>query len=108
MKTYNWEGVNPDGYFLDKLEPIPSDLPSFKKLFKVSVTVLLLSRHIIVNIIIYNVILEIIPSIVNSLINTIKNINHTRISISDDIRNILCSSANMRRAIPLILRLLMN
>src|SRR5690554_7020903 len=33
-----------------------------------------------------------------------KNINHTRSSISDDIRNILCSSANMRRAIPLILR----
>src|SRR5437870_10230922 len=26
MKTYNWEGVNPDGYFLDKLEPIPSAL----------------------------------------------------------------------------------
>src|SRR5688500_19852066 len=26
--TYNWEGVNPDGYFLDKLEPIPSALPS--------------------------------------------------------------------------------
>src|SRR5204863_6331287 len=41
-------------------------------------------------------------------INTMKNINHTRSSISDDIRNILCSSANMRRAIPLILRLLMN
>src|SRR5260370_7600107 len=37
-----------------------------------------------------------------------KNINHTRSSISDDIRNILCISANMRRAIPLILRLLMN
>src|SRR5438128_5449555 len=37
-----------------------------------------------------------------------KNINHNRSSISDDIRNILCSSANMRRAIPLILRLLMN
>src|SRR5437764_2633317 len=37
-----------------------------------------------------------------------KNINHTRSSMSDDIRNILCSSANMRRAIPLILRLLMN
>src|SRR6516225_916550 len=37
-----------------------------------------------------------------------KNINHTRSSISDYIRNILCSSANMRRAIPLILRLLMN
>src|SRR5207253_1929294 len=37
-----------------------------------------------------------------------KNINYTRSSISDDIRNILCSSANMRRAIPLILRLLMN
>src|SRR5258708_1931937 len=27
-------------------------------------------------------------------------LNHTRSSISDDIRNILCSSANMRRAIP--------
>src|SRR5260370_13068220 len=26
MKTYNWEGVNPDGYFLDELEPIPSGL----------------------------------------------------------------------------------
>src|SRR2546428_4734450 len=37
-------------------------------------------------------------------INTMKNINHTRSSISDDIRNILCSSANMRRAIPLILQ----
>src|SRR5258708_19165688 len=35
MKTYNWEGVNPDGYFLDKLEPIPSALPSFQKLFQV-------------------------------------------------------------------------
>src|SRR5438552_18812833 len=37
-----------------------------------------------------------------------KNINHTRSSISDDIRNILCSTSSMRRAIPLILRLLMN
>src|SRR5436189_4576029 len=44
----------------------------------------------------------------NSFINTMKNINHTRSSISDDIRNILCSSANMRRAIPLILRLLID
>src|SRR5256885_212614 len=35
MNTYNWEGVNPDGYFLDKLEPIPSALPSFQKLFQV-------------------------------------------------------------------------
>src|SRR6266511_6414934 len=34
MKTYNWEGVNPDCYFLDKLEPIPSALPSFQKLFQ--------------------------------------------------------------------------
>src|SRR5262247_3782253 len=51
---------------------------------------------------------EIVPSIGNSFINTMKNINHTRSSISDDIRNILCSSANMRRPIPLILRLLMN
>src|SRR5438445_2058262 len=40
MKTYNWEGVNPDGYFLDKLEPIPSALPSFQKLFQVSETAL--------------------------------------------------------------------
>src|SRR5262245_52818900 len=40
MKTYNWEGVNPDGYFLDKLEPIPSALPSFQKLFQVSATAL--------------------------------------------------------------------
>src|SRR4051794_28367816 len=51
---------------------------------------------------------EIVPSTGNSFINPMKNINHTRSSISDDIRNILCSSANMRRAIPLILRLLMN
>src|SRR5690625_5821337 len=27
-----------DGYFLDKLEPIPSALPSFQKLFQVSAT----------------------------------------------------------------------
>src|SRR5207245_3944193 len=53
-------------------------------------------------------VVDIVPSIGNSFINTMKNINHTRSSISDDIRNILCSSANMRRAIPLILRLLMN
>src|SRR5260370_326420 len=33
MKTYNWEGVNPDGYFLDKLEPIPSALQSFQNFF---------------------------------------------------------------------------
>src|SRR5947207_2090801 len=39
-ETYNWEGVNPDGYFLDKLEPIPSALPSFQKLFQVSATAL--------------------------------------------------------------------
>src|SRR5438105_15438523 len=38
MKTFNWEGVNHDGYFLDKLEPIPSALPSFQKLFLVSAT----------------------------------------------------------------------
>src|SRR5450432_1501 len=51
---------------------------------------------------------EMVPTVGNSFINNMKNINHTRSSISDDIRNILCSSANMRRAIPLILRLLMN
>src|SRR6516165_1040179 len=61
-----------------------------------------------VKIISFTVFPEIVPSIGNSVINTMKNINHTRSSISDDIRNILCSSANMRRAIPLILRLLMN
>src|SRR5687768_18018876 len=57
------------------------------------------------NTIIFTVFPEIVPSIGNSFINTMKNINHTRSSISDDIRNILCSSANMRRAIPLILLL---
>src|SRR6266566_5077188 len=40
VKIINWEGVNPDGYFLDKLEPIPSALPSFQKLFQVSATAL--------------------------------------------------------------------
>src|SRR5262249_16017138 len=40
MKKYNWEGVNPDGYFLYKLQPIPSALPSFQKLFQVSATAL--------------------------------------------------------------------
>src|SRR5258708_1734928 len=34
-----------------------------------------------------------------SFINTMKNINHTRSSISDDIRNIFCPRANLRRAI---------
>src|SRR5437762_10496051 len=66
------------------------------------------SRQIRANTISFTVFPEIVPSIGNSFINTMKNINHTRSSISDDIRNILCSSANMRRAIPLILRLLMN
>src|SRR5438445_7443655 len=56
------------------------------------------------NTISFTVFPEIVPSIGNSFINTMKNINHTRSSISDDIRNILCSSANMRRAIPLILQ----
>src|SRR5579862_1138593 len=55
-----------------------------------------------------NVFPDIVPRIGNSFINTMKNINHTRSSISDDIRNILCSSPNIRRAIPLILRLLIN
>src|SRR5262249_40662576 len=36
------------------------------------------------------------------------NINNTRTSISDDIRNILGSSGNMRRPNPLMLPLLMN
>src|SRR5262245_57189217 len=49
MKTYNWEGVNPDGYFLDKLEPIPSALPSFQKLFQVSATVGQIGRLITIS-----------------------------------------------------------
>src|SRR5438552_9819505 len=68
----------------------------------------LFPRQIRANTISFTVFPEIVPSIGNSFINTMKNINHTRSSISDDIRNILCSSANMRRAIPLILRLLMR
>src|SRR5947207_8039176 len=64
----------------------------------------LFPRQIRANTISFTVFPEIVPSIGNSFINTMKNINHTRSSISDDIRNILCSSANMRRAIPLILR----
>src|SRR5438270_1651267 len=31
--------------------------------------------------------------------STMKNINHTRSSISDDIRNILCSSANITKIV---------
>src|SRR5207248_821432 len=40
------------------------------------------------NTISFTVFPEIVPSIGNSFINTMKNINHTRSSISDDIRNI--------------------
>src|SRR5712692_11268723 len=68
----------------------------------------LFPRQTRVNTISFTVFPEIVPSIGNSSINTMKNINHTRSSISDDIRNILCRNAHMRRAIPLILRLLMN
>src|SRR5699024_12244316 len=68
----------------------------------------LFASQIRANTISFTVFAEIVPSIGTSFINTMKNINHTRSSISDDIRNILCSSANMTRAIPLILRLLMN
>src|SRR5207245_466226 len=60
------------------------------------------------NTISFTVFPEIVPSIGNSFINTMKNINHTTSSNSDDKRNKIYSSANMRRAIPLILRLLMN
>src|SRR3989442_653013 len=56
----------------------------------------------------YTVFPETVPTIGNSFINTMKNINHTRSSISDDIRYIPCSSATMRRAIPLILRFMMK
>src|SRR5207302_1389162 len=60
------------------------------------------------NIISFTVFAEILLSIGNSLIKNMKNINNTRRPIRDDIRNILSSSTNMRRAIPLILRLLMT
>src|SRR5205807_10346845 len=46
-------------------------------------------RQIRANTISFTVFPEIVPSIGNSFINTMKNINHTRSSISDDIRNIL-------------------
>src|SRR5712691_13258181 len=69
---------------------------------------MLFPRQIRANTISFTVFPESVPSIGNSYIKTMKNINRTRSSISDDIRNILCSSANMRRAIPRILRLLMN
>src|SRR5699024_6181616 len=62
----------------------------------------LFSIHTRANTISFTVFPEIVPSIGNSFINTMKNINHTRRSISDDIIKILCSSANMRRTIPLI------
>src|SRR5262244_321751 len=68
----------------------------------------LFPRQIRANTISFTVFPEIVPSIGNSFINAMENFNHTRSSISDDIRNIRFSSANMRRAIPLILRLLMN
>src|SRR5699024_12812687 len=75
----------------------------------ISVSAFLLNRSSdLMALLILALLQRIFPSIGNSFINTMKNINHTRSSISDDIRNILCSSANMRRAIPLILRLLMN
>src|SRR6266853_646722 len=82
----------------------------FKSLdtLKVKIISVTFRRVIRTNTISFTVFPDIVPSIGNSFINTMKNINHTRSSISDDIRNILCSSANMRRAIPLILRLLMN
>src|SRR5262245_14507384 len=68
----------------------------------------LVPKHIRANTVRFTVFPEIVPSIRNLFINTMKNITHTGSGISDDIRNILCSSANMRRAIPLILRLLMG
>src|SRR5688500_2774118 len=65
-------------------------------------------RHIRANTISFTVFPELGPGTGNSFIKTMRNISHTTSRISDDKRNILRSSANMRRAIPLILRLLMN
>src|SRR5689334_160672 len=56
----------------------------------------LFPRQIRANTISFTVFPEIVPSIGNSFINTMKNINHTRSSISDDIRNILCSRSEER------------
>src|SRR5262249_55292272 len=68
----------------------------------------LFPRQIIANTISFTVFPQIVPRTGTSFINTMKNINPARSSISDDIRNILCSSTHMNRAIPLILGLLMN
>src|SRR5438046_3153656 len=98
-------GGNSEGLFLRQIKAITFTFTSFQKFVQVLATAFIITRK---NTISFTVFPEIVPSIGNSFINTMKNINHTRSSISDDIRNILCSSANMRRAIPLILRLLMN
>src|SRR5437588_343092 len=52
-------------------------------------------RQIRANTISFTVFPEIVPSIGNSFINTMKNINHTRSSISDDIRNILTDQTSL-------------
>src|SRR5205807_3170168 len=43
-------------------------------------------------------VVDIFHGIDKAVADTWNNFNHTRSSISDDIRNILCSSANMRRS----------
>src|SRR2546422_106340 len=89
-------------FFLMIRRPPRSTLFPYTTLFR------LFPRQIRANTISFTVFPASVPSIGNSFINTMKNINRTRSSISDDIRNILCSSTTMRRAIPLILSLLMN
>src|SRR5256714_14104605 len=79
MKTYNWEGVNPDGYFLDKLEPIPSALPSF----------------------------QIFPKISKTFFNIIRKIKHTTNSTTDDIIKIPFTRAPIRKDTHLRLCLLL-
>src|SRR5260370_22829868 len=66
----------------------------------------LFPRQIKANTISFTVFPEIVPRIGNTFINTLKNTNHTKSSISNDIKNTLSSTAIIERAIPLILRFL--
>src|SRR5256885_1968017 len=66
----------------------------------------LFPRQIRANTISFTVFPEIVPSIGNRFINTMKNINHTRSSISDFFFKILCSPPNFTLSPPLTLCLL--
>src|SRR3712207_1396616 len=65
----------------------------------------LFPRQIRANAISFTVFPEIVQRMGNTFINTMKNINHTGSSIRKEIRKILRGRANMRGALPRILRL---